>query len=298
MSIAKKIYWIISEKKRRQIENIFKYSSRTNLANKIIEFYKHNSNLVTNEVQEVLNFLDSNWCRPFPYSFKDEYNTIKITLKYDNDWPYVIHNEKKMYFKKSMSEQFVKNNYRALLAEQDNRSPHRYLTTDFKPNKGDIIIDVGAAEGIFALNHIDNSKKIFIVESDKEWIDALKLTFKPWKEKVEIIHKYASDISSDSTIALDDIYLRNNEVIDFIKMDIEGYEGQVLNGAANLLEKSKKLKLVVCTYHKQEDAKLFEKLFLNLNYNIEFSKGYMLSIYPTKSSEPYLRRGLIRATKQ
>ncbi len=35
MSIAKKIYWTIPALIKRNIENMFKYSKRTNLANKI-----------------------------------------------------------------------------------------------------------------------------------------------------------------------------------------------------------------------------------------------------------------------
>ena len=299
MAIAKKIYWLVPASVRRKIENIFKYSSRTNLTNRILKYYKKNKELITPEVEEVLTFLRKNWIRPFPYEYRKKYEKMHVEVYLDEalNMPYVLHNNTKMFFRKSMSKGQVASNYISLLAEQDEKSPHKYLSDTFYPNANDVIIDVGAAEGIFALNAIEQAKKIFLIESNDEWVEALHETFKPWKDKVEIIGKYASDKTTESTIALDDIY-NTAKTVNFIKMDVEGYEKKVIEGSNNILLNEKDLKLNVCTYHKQDDGIEFKKILSELNFNIEFSKGYMLSIYPSENKEPYLRKGLLRAQKK
>lgn len=47
-----------------------------------------------------------------------------------------------------------------------------------------MIADIGSAEGNFSLSNIENVKKVYLFESDKEWIEALEATFRPWRDKV------------------------------------------------------------------------------------------------------------------
>ena len=67
-----------------------------------------------------------------------------------------------------------------------------------------------------------------IVEGDHDWIEALKETFKPYKEKVRIIEAFASSQSFGKYIKLDDVL---DGGIDLVKMDIEGSEKKALIGA-------------------------------------------------------------------
>ncbi|WP_051904369.1 FkbM family methyltransferase [Hippea jasoniae] len=62
-----------------------------------------------------------------------------------------------------------------------------------------------------------------------------------------MIVDYETDMKVE-TVKLDDIL----EHVDFIKMDIEGYELKALKGAKNLIKKCKP-KLAICLYHKPED---------------------------------------------
>src|SRR6056297_2170484 len=105
MSIAKRIYWIIPAPQRRKLENLFKYSKRTNLTNKIIKFYEIDRSILTPEIEEVISYLKTNWIRMIPYDFMKEYENLPVEVQFDdkNKLPYVIHNNNKMYFKKSMS---------------------------------------------------------------------------------------------------------------------------------------------------------------------------------------------------
>lgn len=41
--------------------------------------------------------------------------------------------------------------YRYILLEQDEKSPHRYLTSEFDVSEGDVVVDVGVAEGNFLI---------------------------------------------------------------------------------------------------------------------------------------------------
>ena len=60
-------------------------------------------------------------------------------------------------------------------------------------------------------------------------------------------------------------------------MDIEGYECKALLGSKTLIKKNPKLKIVVCTYHNQEDEQAIRDLFND--YYMENSMGYMLFLW-------------------
>jgi hypothetical protein len=98
---------------------------------------------------------------------------------------------------------------------------------------GDIVADIGAAEGIFALSVVEKEKEIYLFECEEKWIEVLKKTFEPWQEIVRIVNKYIMDDSADKSITLDDFFL--NKEINFVKADIEGYETLLLKGAKKAL---------------------------------------------------------------
>ena len=85
-------------------------------------------------------------------------------------------------------------------------SPHRYLTESFTIGQNDVLADIGAAEGNFSLAVIEKVKKIYIFEYDQEWIEALRATFAPWSDKVEIINKFVSDKNDEYHIRFDTFF--------------------------------------------------------------------------------------------
>jgi len=186
--------------------------------------------------------------------------------------------------------------YSLLMLEQDANSPHRYITNNFKVNDGDVVVDIGSAEGNFSLSNIEKIKKLYLVEADPGWNEALNATFAPWKDKVVILNKYASDKDDEQNISLDGL-LQHEEKVNFIKIDVEGAEQQVLAGATVVVNKNKDLKVALCTYHRQDDAETFARLLTEKRFTIEFSNGYMIFINSDRSQfkPPYLRKGLIRA---
>jgi hypothetical protein len=263
---------------------------------------KHFSSLPENEVnnehREVLRYLENNPVRIFPYPFQDDYSAGNIEVIYDPEigMRYVMQEGRRLYFKKRWAEKRIKRAYSDLLREQDINSPHRYLTESFNVGNDDVIADIGAAEGNFSLSVIEKAGKVYLFEYDPEWTQALKATFAPWAEKVEIINKFVSDSDDESHIRLDTFY-RNKKDITFLKIDVDGAESVVLKSCNEVFQSGNPFKVALCTYHKNNDEKEFTILLKDHGFSITPSKGYMIHYYDKKMKAPYLRRGLIRAVR-
>jgi hypothetical protein len=267
---------------------------------KALEIIKHFEKRakITDDIEEldIAKFFLYNDFSIFPYDFTKDYNAndIKIFMDDDGEMKYILHENKRMYFPEDWEMIKISNYYNSLLIEQDLESPHRYETDDFHVEKGDVIADIGSAEGMWALSNVEKSKEIHLFECEKEWIKPLQKTFEPWKEKVHIINKYISNIDDEKNITLDKYF--NGKEINFIKADIEGAELSLLEGAMNIIMRSD-LKIILCTYHRQNDANDLQRILNGKNFITEYSKRYMIFIHDENLSPPYLRRGIIRAKK-
>ena len=276
------------------------------LRRNIINYYSRlPTSQITGEHKEVLKYLKQNPVSVFPYPFTAKYSPENVEVLFDEQlrFHYVLFEDKRLYFKRSWSESKIKEYYYSLQLEQDINSPHRYLTDDFFVETNDVVVDAGAAEGNFALSVVDNARKIYLFETDKEWIEALRVTFEPWKEKVVIINKFLSDKNDEKDITLDYFFEKGND-ISFLKIDVDGGEEQLLNGCGKILSSNQPLKVALCAYHKQNDEADFIRLLKSKGFEISCSKGYMIFIYdsqlkaPYLLKPPYLRRGIIRAKKR
>lgn len=256
-----------------------------------------NKSLLSNEILNIIKFVERDGFSMFPYEFTRKYSSKKHKIFYDNSCKmhYVLHNRRRLYFPKTWSECNVQGYYNGILLEQDVNSPHRYEIGKFKVKCGEIIADIGAAEGVWALDNVDKAKEVYLFECDENWIAALKKTFEPYKKKTVIVNKYISDKTDKSKITIDDYF--KNKKIDFIKADIEGYEESMLKGATKTFAKQKDMKVIVCAYHRQGDETLLNDFLEQAGFITEYSKGYVLYSADKKMKEPYLRRGLIRAYK-
>ena len=250
-----------------------------------------------NEVQEVLRFINHIGVRIFPYAFTDQYrlNTIEVFDDTVCGLRYVLLDGKKLYFKRRWSADRIRRSFLELTLEQDSQSPHRYLSAEFNLSYDDVIADFGAAEGNFSLSVVERVKKIYLFESDLEWIEALQQTFAPWKDKVEIVPKYISD-KNDNTNCSGDSYFSVKELT-FMKIDVDGGERKVLKGFEFILSHRESMKIALCTYHQHNDLHDFTLLLEHAGYAVTPSDGYMIFYYDKKLREPYLRRALIRAVK-
>lgn len=212
----------------------------------------------------------------YPNSYMLEYKNKPVDVYRDNvsGLPYVLHNEKKLFFRKNYSDELVRKDYLALITEQDIRAAHRYVRS-YDELRGKVLLDVGSAEGIFSLDTIEYADHIYLFEYDKDWIEPLNATFDSWKHKVTIIQKYVWDSSSENHIILDDFFSDKPNHNIFIKMDIEGAERRAFSGAVNLLNQGTEIQLAVTTYHRKGDPEYLQNLFESNGFKCEFSDGYM-----------------------
>jgi hypothetical protein len=269
------------------------------LRKKILDYFASlPDNEVNVEQREILKFLENNPVRIFPYPFHENYREESIEVMLDplNGMRYVLQEGKRLYFKKRWGEQRIKRAYSDLIREQDINSPHRYLSDRFSIGENDVLADIGAAEGNFSLSVIEKIKKVYLFEYDQEWIDALKATFAPWSEKVEIIDKYVSDRDDNSHVRFD-TFNKSRKDITFLKIDVDGAESIVLDSCNEVFKSPGSFRVALCTYHKNNDEKDFTLLLQNHGFTVVPSKGYMIHYYDKKIKAPYLRRGLIRAIR-
>jgi hypothetical protein len=290
---------IIPENMRRQFSLFFKNDDLNKLRKEILHFYRRlPDKQISEEQAEVISYLKKNPLSIFPYPFSEKYDyrVVQVFLDSNLDLRYVIVDGNRLYFKRQWSEDLIRGCYSFLQMEQDIESPHRYLTDDFSIAENNVVADIGAAEGNFTLSIVRQAGKIYLFESDKEWMEPLKATFAPWSHKVEIINKFVSDKNDEENITLD-YFFANKEAIDFLKVDVEGTETEVLKGCDKVLSGHNNLKLAICTYHRHADGTFFQYLLKRYGFQVSNSKGYMIFTRDKEIKPPYLRRGLIRAIK-
>lgn len=249
------------------------------------------------EVKEVSEYLKTKGLHVFPNSYSDKYFSMKIDVHHDPayDLYYVLHQNKKLYFKRNWSVELIRSKYAFLLNEQDEQSPHCYLSKDFTIDDNSILADVGVAEGIFVLPYIEKIKHAYLFETDPEWLEALNATFASYKDKITIVHKFVANKDDEKHIRLDTFF--KDRAVDFIKVDVDGAEQELLNGAVTVLKKIQNLKVAICTYHKQNDEKDFTSLLQSYGFKTSVTPNFVLFYIEGEFKPPYLRRGLIRAVK-
>lgn len=232
----------------------------------------------------------------YPYAFTLKYSPADIEVFWDNDAEmfYVLFGEKRMYYHKGFTSiDEVQMHYMSISAEQDTESPHKYFNDKFSVGSKDVVADLGAAEGNFALSIVEKVKELYLVESDPAWVEALFKTFEPWKDKVHIIQKSAGTRNDADTLTLGELF--NGTGINVLKMDIEGAEVDVLRCGLDVLLQ-RELKLIITTYHRKNDASDINKMLESNGYRTNFSDNYMLYIWDNLTP-PYFRKGLIIASK-
>ena len=198
--------------------------------------------------------------------------------------------------KREWSEETCQAYYNSIIFEQDYRSPHRYITDEERAlQSGDVVADIGAAEGFFGLDYVERIRKLYLFEMDDSWIIPLKKTFAPWIEKVEVVKKYISDKDDDENATLDKYF--SDKYITYIKADIEGAEELMLKGGENTF-RDKVLKALICVYHLPDQEKNIRRKMETWGYTIAVNKGYILYIWDLKNFKyPYLRHGVLFGEK-
>ena len=279
-------------------------SNRYQLTQRLIRYIKsRDCNLPAEEKSIFQKFLSKNLVSQISYPFIKEYHYRIVDVLWDKTKSlyYVYHNKKKLYFKKGLSKTKIRSAYNELCVEQDRRSPHSYFAFPVGYHPTDIAADIGAAEGIWALDIVESIQEIYLFECENDWIEALQATFEPWKDKIHIVNKYVSDFIDENHTTLDDYFVGKNMFPTIIKADIEGDEIACVKGASELLTQHVRHALF-CTYHNIDDFATLSNMMKNLHFAVQPSNGYMISIYAEPNYgctdiSKIFRKGLIHAYK-
>jgi FkbM family methyltransferase len=180
----------------------------------------------------------------------------------------------------------------------------QYYAKEFIKN-GYCVLDCGANFGIFSLYaaYLNENGKIYAIEPVKETADIMQRLLDFFEVKnVKIIRKAVGDekkkafinvvpyqLSLISSTLLDVNYGKKEEIevdtidnivkeekierVDFIKMDIEGYERYALKGAIETIKKHKPI-IVVSAYHLADDKKVLPEIVKSAyaNYEVKLVK--------------------------
>ncbi len=247
------------------------------------------------EVESFLNIMKQKR-KPCIFAYSPVWNDVLREAIFDEKKGlyYVLFEEKKMYFSKNYKF-VIKNGKRYasnLWQEQDPNSPHLYEENDVTVKEGDVLVDAGVCEGNFSLHNIDKVSKLYLIECDKDWVEALKATFEPYKDKVVFCNKFLSDRDTDRAVTLNSLI---KEPVNFIKMDIEGEEINALKGADRVFTCSNNIKCSICSYHRHGDEEQIKNILQGYGLKTSTSKGYMLFLGDDEIwKNPELRRGIVR----
>ena len=279
-----------------------KYASKKDL----IELFFSSKPLESLQYQEELFFLKEHGIvDAFPYQQIKRASPRPCNYDSKIKLPFIIHKNKKLYFPANWDIDRVKETYTNYIERENllgggytKKAPHQYQTDNFKIEKDDILLDIGCAEALLALDNIEILKKAYLFESDEQWIKPLQATFAQYKDKVTIISKFVSNVNSNTTITLNSILENIKNESFFIKMDIEGEEENVLKSSETFLTSQNNIKLACCTYHKAKHAESISHNLKRINYDVSFSDGFMLFLLDTNFTPPYFRKGIIRGRKR
>jgi len=213
----------------------------------------------------------------YPYSYAAKYleSPPEIHTDSENRLKHVLHKGRKLYFPCSLSDEKIRKLYTSLRIEQDSESSHRYVDS-VEEFRGKILLDIGAAEGLIALEAVEVARHLYLFECNPKWIEALEATFAPWKEKVSIINKYVSNNNDGENITLDR-FLEENQTEKnlFLKMDIEGAERNALEGGKSIFSEIGTLEFAVCVYHKKDDMKVISQFLDRHNCSYIPREGFL-----------------------
>ena len=174
----------------------------------------------------------------------------------------------------------------------------QYICEGFVPNEGAVVIDGGAFDGSTSAKFAEMGCRVFAFELDGEnfklakklseeknfcaenlglgaFRHTVKYTHDP--NKMLITKEKESGTSSADVIDLDH-YVREKclHSVDFIKLDVEGAEIDVIKGAATVIARFKPI-LAVSVYHKIEHLWEIPKLIKNIRSDYEFCMRHFIT---------------------
>lgn len=270
-------------------------NSILSLPDRVAECYREEIEFLQSQRMDFL--LD----HPFPYPVIREATQPVVAIDSDANMPYVMHRGKRLYYPAGTSLDYVAADYVNFVDYEGivgkgrlKKHPHAYTTDDFRVDEHATLIDIGCSEGLFALDNVDRAGALYLFEVQAKWKRPLELTFQPFREshQIQIVQKLVSSGGHDS-VRLPDVIQANGDEKFFVKMDIEGFEREVLQSSREFFQKNK-LKLSCCVYHRQDDERWIVDFLQSIGYRTKLSEGYMVT--PFNGVEfPFFRHGVVMA---
>lgn len=219
----------------------------------------------------------------------------------EGGYSYAMHKGMRLYYPRGVSPQAAGSEYDAFVNDEGilgtgvrRCSPHSYVAEDFGVDSDSVVVDIGAAEGLFALNCVHDARQVYLFECERRWRRPLEKTFAPFGDKTRIINKFVSDRTCGRETRLSDALSQlPPEANLFIKLDVEGAERKILSASIDFL-KCRKTKIACCAYHRQDDAAVLSRLLEKAGFRVSYSEGWML-LKMNGIRYPYFRRGVVRA---
>jgi FkbM family methyltransferase len=194
-----------------------------------------------------------------------------------------------LYFPISMP---LKSLYQVLEESLNPKDWHFFEIPRTKVEKDDVVLDCGAAEGVFSFLIASKCSKVYAIEPLPLFVEALKKTFAQ-TPNIEIIPVALSNESGSgflnnddisSTVdekgeipitlqTIDNLFFRKGLKVNYIKADLEGFEIKMLEGAKETIKQNKP-KIAITTYHNKDHSELIEKILREYNPSYNFiTKG-------------------------
>ena len=153
----------------------------------------------------------------------------------------------------------------------------------------DTVVDAGCAEGLFSLAVARRCRRLFLIELSQVFIGSLQRTFADFPPETVKIMPFA--IGQEAHLArldnqsigscinengeqivevrpLDDL-LNDCPAVSFIKIDVEGSEQQVLEGASRTIRRYRPRMAIAC-YHEGNDYQEMIRLVRSLDSSYKF----------------------------
>ncbi len=144
---------------------------------------------------------------------------------------------------------------------------HHFVTDETPLDPEDVVVDCGAAEGLFSFHVAPRVAKVYAIEPIPSWHAAMAKTFAP-VENVEVVMVGTGDrdaslrmtnseiysrVSADGELeipirTLDSLFAEKGIPVSFLKADIEGFEFRMLLGAERLISMNRP-KIALTVYH-------------------------------------------------
>lgn len=187
----------------------------------------------------------------------------------------------------------------------------------FQVERGDVVVDVGANVGSFTLKaskEVGQQGRIIAFEPERRNYDWLCRNLRINKcSKVLPVNSAISDFNGTADFYVKEVPLQNTllpqttlsiethtmatvkvkvrmlssflgefgiDKIDFLKVDAEGVELEVLKGSVELLEDKKIRKISLAAYHSRDQVKIISDFLRNLGYQVSVFRNEGLSHFP------------------